>query len=215
VFGPYVSGVTAGEAVVTLSGVTVLMAGLPVLLGARGLTPLGLGGLWAMIIVVAVASTIWRPFDPGFYGSLPASHSLGLLVMVLAVTWCWVELVPAERLILVVARVTAWGMAVNAVIAMVQLRSSTAILPGLPRVAECRDSDRADTSTRVPRRTAGRVEDLTSSLTITETGSDDILSGSIRLNIGVSAGSQLGLRPGGRREHRRVGRRPALQSRLE
>lgn len=135
VFGPYISSTSAGEVAVTLSGVGVLIAGWPVLTMARGLTPLPLAGLWAVIIAVAVIFTVWRPFDPGFYGTQPASHALGLLVMpvlVMAMTWYWVTLIPAERVILVVARGTAYGMAANAAVALAQLGSGNASLPGLP-----------------------------------------------------------------------------------
>jgi hypothetical protein len=131
-FGPFTAGVMTGQVVVLVFAGIILITGWPLIISARP-TPLPTLGLWMGLCAVTLISTVWRPFDPAFYGSQSAVHALWWLVMpllVMIITWYWALRTPPERLILAIARVTVAGMIVNAILALSQLASSNDTLGG-------------------------------------------------------------------------------------
>ncbi len=133
VFGPYVSGVMTGQAVLVIWGAFILLTGWPLIIRDK-LPMLPVIGLWATICAISVIADTWRAKDPAFYGTQPAVHALWWLVMpqlVMIICWYWTLFVSAERLARAISRVIAIGMAANAVLAIMQLSTSNAKLGGV------------------------------------------------------------------------------------
>jgi hypothetical protein len=131
-FGPYAAGVLTGQLALVLGGMFIILTGWS--LAVRSRFPLlPVIGLWLAICAITMVAGAWRSADPGFYGTLPALHSLWWLVMpqlVVAITWYWTRYARPELLLLAVARVIAIAMTVNSVLAVVQLSMSTVNLGG-------------------------------------------------------------------------------------
>ncbi|MGH3217620.1 MAG: hypothetical protein ACRDPY_02635 [Streptosporangiaceae bacterium] len=125
-----------GQMVVFAWAVIVLITGWPLIITARW-APAPALGLWTGICAIMLVATVWRPFDPAFYGMQSAIHALWWLIMpplVMIITWYWTLRTPPERLIRAIADVTAAAMTANAVLALAQLAFSDVTLGGfLPR----------------------------------------------------------------------------------
>jgi hypothetical protein len=136
-FGPYVTGGARTEQLaVFASAMFILITGLPRLIRAPlGPTPFLVA--WSGLVAAMLISTVFRPFDPGFYGSQPASHAVSAMALPLAlmvVTWYWTLTVDPVTLIRAVAPVAVAGMCVNVVIEAAQVSAGkAAVFSFLPR----------------------------------------------------------------------------------
>lgn len=150
-FGPYVHGMTTGQAAVLTCAAFTFIAGWPVLVRAPA-APALMAIPWAGIVAVALIGTWKRPFDPGFYGPQSALHALWWLLtppMVLVVTWYWAQRTPVARLITAVTRTIAACAAISGALAATQLATGSAALAGLlPRFWDASPEDRASVALR-------------------------------------------------------------------
>ena len=136
-FGPYATGSARTEQIAVFASVMfILVTGWPRMIRA----PLGpapfLAG-WSGLVAVMLISTVFRPFDPGFYGSQPVSHALSAMALPLAlmvITWYWTLTADPVSLIRAVAPVAVAAMCVNAVIEITQVSAGkAAVFSFLPR----------------------------------------------------------------------------------
>ncbi len=136
-FGPYVTGSARTEQIaVFASAMFILITGWPRMIRAPlGPAPFLVG--WSSLVAVMLISTVFRPFDPGFYGSQPVSHALSAMALPLAlmvITWYWTLTADPVSLIRAVAPVAVAGMCVNAVVEIAQVSAGKAAVFGfLPR----------------------------------------------------------------------------------
>jgi hypothetical protein len=123
-FGPYVTGSARTEQIaVFASAMFILVTGWPRMIRVS-LGPAPFLVAWSSLVAVMLTSTVFRPFDPGFYGSQPVSHGLSAMTLPLAlivITWYWTLTADPVSLIRAVAPIVVAGMCVNAVIEIVQL----------------------------------------------------------------------------------------------
>ncbi len=136
VFGPYVAGSARTEQIIVFGlTVWVLVTGWPRIIKApAGPTPFL--ATWCGLYMVIVISTVFRPFDPGFYGSQPPSHVLAaylIPVAVIALTWWWSLHTEPATVLRAVAPIVVGGMCANAVVQWAQLVAGNASLGILPR----------------------------------------------------------------------------------
>ena len=135
-FGPYVTGSARTEQIAVFASLLfILVTGWRPMVNARfGPAPfvLAWGGLCAVLLI----STVWRPFDPEFYGAQPPSHALSAMLLPLAlvlITWYWTLSAEPVLLIRAVAPLIVAAMCVNTVIELAQLSAGKAALGVLPR----------------------------------------------------------------------------------
>lgn len=113
----------------------VLVTGWPRIIKAPA-GPVPFLATWCGLYMVIVISTVFRPFDPGFYGSQPPSHVLAaylIPVAVIALTWWWCLHAEPVTVLRAVAPIVVGGMCANAVVQWVQLAAGNASLGILPR----------------------------------------------------------------------------------
>jgi hypothetical protein len=136
VFGPYVAGAARTEQIVVFAlAAWVLVTGWPRMIHAP-FGPLPFLVVWFGLLAVMTVSTVFRPFDPGFFGFQPPSHALAaylIPVAMMVLTWWWSLLAEPVTVLRVVAPVVVCGMCVNAVIQWVQLGAGNAALGILPQ----------------------------------------------------------------------------------
>jgi hypothetical protein len=136
-FGPYVTGSARTEQIAVFGSVMfILVTGwLRMIRAPLGPAPFLVA--WSGLVAVMLISTVFRPFDPGFYGSQPASHALSDMALPLAlivITWYWTLTADPVSLIRAVVPVAVAGMCVNAVIEIVQVSATkAAVVSFLPR----------------------------------------------------------------------------------
>jgi hypothetical protein len=137
VFGPYVTGNARTEQIVVFASLAfILVTGWPRMMRALlGPAPFLLA--WGGLFTVMLISTVFRPFDPGFYGSQPPSHALSAMMLPLAlmvITWYWTLSAGPVSLIRAVAPLITVAMCANTVIEFAQLSAGKAAVVGvLPR----------------------------------------------------------------------------------
>ena len=92
---------------------------------------------WLGLDAIMLIGTVWRPFDPGFYGPQPVSHALAaymLPVALMVVTWFWTLSADGPELIRAIAPVVIGAMVVNTAVSLAQLATgNVAVLGFLPR----------------------------------------------------------------------------------
>jgi hypothetical protein len=134
VFGPYVTGSARTEQIVVFAlAAWVLVTGWPRMLIAK-CPPAPFLAMWGGMYVVMVIATFSRPFDPGFYGSQPASHALAALaipIAMLVLTWYWSLSVKPAEILRAAAPVVIAGMCVNTVLEVIQLAAGNATAVGV------------------------------------------------------------------------------------
>ncbi len=138
VFGPYVTGSARTEQIAVFTSLAaVLVTGWPRIVKARSFAPLPVLALWLGICAVMLTASVSRPFDPGFYGALPASHALSFMLLPVAlitVTWYWTLSARAAELIRAIAPVIVAAMTANTGIALAQfVTGNVAVVSFLPR----------------------------------------------------------------------------------
>ena len=137
-FGPYVTGSARTEQIVVFGMFAlILIFGWPRIAAARSVPPLPFLTVWLCLYTFMLIATVYRPFDPGFYGAQPVSHalsSLALPIALIVVTWYWTLHAEAVALIRAVAPLIASAMCVNALIEVAQVSAGeAAVINVLPR----------------------------------------------------------------------------------
>jgi hypothetical protein len=136
-FGPYTGGVRMEQVTVLASVVFVLVTGWPAMMAARNV-PFP----WPLILLAGICGvtfigTFSRPFDPRWMGTQPVTHGLAYFVLpaaLVVITWYWTLSVPASRLAVIAARVTAAASAISGVAAVAQMVADSVTVVGfLPR----------------------------------------------------------------------------------
>lgn len=137
VFGPYVAGSARTEQIVVFGLFAwVMVTGWSRIAGRRcGAAPFL--AAWLGLYAIMLIATAFRPFDPEFYGSQPATHILAALLLPVALmtlTWYWTLRADSSALVLAVAPVAVLGMCANAILEIVQLAAGKpAVVSFLPR----------------------------------------------------------------------------------
>jgi hypothetical protein len=136
-FGPYVTGSARTEQIAVFASVIfILVTGWPRMIRAP-LGPAPFLVAWSGLVAVMLISTVFRPFDPGFYGSQPVSHALSAMALPLAlmvITWYWTLTADPVSLIRAVTPVAVAGMCMNTVIEIAQVSVGKAeVFSFLPR----------------------------------------------------------------------------------
>jgi hypothetical protein len=138
VFGPYVIGSARTEQItVFTSCAVILLVGWQKIAQARSIPPMPLLMAWLGLDAIMVIGTVWRPFDPGFYGSQPMSHALAaylLPVALMVLTWFWTLSADGPGLIRAIVPIIIGVMVVNTAVSLAQLATgNVAVLSFLPR----------------------------------------------------------------------------------
>jgi hypothetical protein len=138
VFGPYVTGSARTEQIVVFASCAViLIVGWPQIANARSIPAMPFLVAWLGLDAIMLIGAVWRPFDPGFYGSQPGSHALAsymLPVALMVLTWFWTLSADGPELIRAIAPVVIGAMVVNTAVSLAQLiTSNVAVLSFLPR----------------------------------------------------------------------------------
>jgi hypothetical protein len=135
-FGPYVAGSARTEQIVVFGlAMWVLVTGWPRIIKAPA-GPVPFLATWCGLYMVIVVSTVFRPFDPGFYGSQPPSHVLAaylIPVAVMVLTWWWALQAEPHTALRAAAPILVGAMCVNAVIQWAQLAAGNPSLGILPK----------------------------------------------------------------------------------
>jgi hypothetical protein len=136
VFGPYVTGSARTEQIVIFGLASwMLVTGWPRIRNASA-GPVPFLTVWCSLYAVIVISTVFRPFDPGFFGSQPPSHILSAFMIPIAVmvlTWWWSLDAEPITVLRAISPIVVVGMCANAVIQWAQLAAGNATLGVLPR----------------------------------------------------------------------------------
>jgi hypothetical protein len=135
-FGPYVTGSARTEQIVVFASLLlILVTGWPRMVNAKfGPAPFLLA--WGSLVTVMLISTVFRPFDPGYYGSQPPSHALSAMLLPLAlmvITWYWTLSAEPVSLVRAVAPLIVTALCADTVIEFAQLSEGRAALGVLPR----------------------------------------------------------------------------------
>jgi hypothetical protein len=134
-FGPYVTGSARTEQIAVFGLLAlILISGWPRIVNAGTVPPVPFLVTWGGLYAVMLISTVWRPFDPGFYGAQPVSHSLSALALpgaLMVITWYWSLRAGAVALIRAVAPLITGGMSVNTLIELAQVSAGKAAVSGL------------------------------------------------------------------------------------
>ena len=138
VFGPYVTGSARTEQIMVFASFAViLIVGWPQIVNARSIPAMPFLAAWLGLDAIMLIGTVWRPFDPGFYGPQPVSHALAaymLPVALMVLTWFWTLSADGPELIRAIAPVVIGAMVVNTAVSLAQLvTGKVAVLSFLPR----------------------------------------------------------------------------------
>jgi hypothetical protein len=135
-FGPYVMGSARTEQIVVFGlAIWVVVTGWPQITKASA-APVPFLAAWFGLYAVIVISTLFRPFDPGFYGAQAPSHVLAaylIPVSMIVLTWWWSMHADPVVVLRAVAPLVVCAMCVNAVIQWTQLAAGNATLGILPQ----------------------------------------------------------------------------------
>ena len=137
-FGPYVTGSARTEQIIVFASFAlILIVGWPQIVNARSIPAMPFLAAWLGLDAIMLIGTVWRPFDPGFYGPQPVSHALAaymLPVALMVLTWFWTLSADGPELIRAIAPVVIGAMVVNTAVALAQLvTGKVAVLSFLPR----------------------------------------------------------------------------------
>jgi hypothetical protein len=137
VFGPYVIGSARTEQIMVFASFAViLIVGWPQIANAGSIPVMPFLVVWLGLDAIMLIGTIWRPFDPGFYGSQLGSHALAsylLPVALMVLTWFWTLSADGTELIRAIIPVVIGAMVVNTAVSLAQLvTGNVAVLGFLP-----------------------------------------------------------------------------------